>query len=84
METVEVVKVEKKHKCRTDTKGIYKTYNNKFRPQIRFNGMLYNLGTFDTMEEAIRAKEKKLIEVYGESMTKPKKTKIILNMSKPM
>jgi len=47
-----------KQKLGTNMRNIYKSRNGKFEVRLRWNNMAYNLGTFDTLQEAIDARDK--------------------------
>jgi hypothetical protein len=49
----------------TKVPGIYYHPNDKFAAELISNGSVKNLGVFDTMREALEAREKAELEVYG-------------------
>ena len=52
-------------------KGIsYRKDNNRWRARIMFNGKPIDLGTFDSLEDAKIARQKKAKELYGEFVNK--------------
>ena len=50
---------------RVGYKGISKTSSNRFQARIGKSGCIH-IGTFDTLEEAIRAYNQKALELFGE------------------
>lgn len=49
----------------TGVRGVYPN-RGRFRGQVRSRGVLYDVGTFDTVAEAARAVEQKRLELFGE------------------
>lgn len=58
---------KKNKKSTSKLVGVYKRENGKFRAEIRFLGIRYNLGTYDNEIDASRAYEKKLKELRKEN-----------------
>ena len=46
-------------------KGVYRGYNNKWRPRIRVKGKLLHLGDFDNLIDAAKAYNEAAIKYHG-------------------
>lgn len=56
----------KKRNATSEYTGVcYDAYRNKYLSTIRKDGVQYNLGRFETEEEAAKIRDKKAIELFG-------------------
>ena len=51
---------------RKETPGVYKKSNGRWEARIQYKRKVYCLGTFDTKEEAVKARKEKEDELFGE------------------
>ena len=75
-----IARPEVYNKSKSGHRGVYLRENNRWRASIGFQGKLYNLGSFGSMEEAIAARlaaekllYKPFLEKYYQSVGENKK-----------
>ena len=67
---VERIAARKSTSCnRSGYRGVYMRENGRWRASIGFKGKIYSLGTFDTVEEAVEARQGAEKEIFDSFLT---------------
>lgn len=67
---VERIAARKSTSCnRSGYRGVYMRENGRWRASIGFKGKIYSLGTFDTVEDAVEARQGAEKEIFDSFLT---------------
>lgn len=70
----QISKIRKESSASDNTTGVRGVYfeakTQKFRARIRFQGKMHNLGRFDTLEDAVKARQVAEDDIFGDFLRK--------------